>query len=171
MTRVCKLAKKLVLRHGIATPKTYEEAINKPQREEWLAALQEDILNQLKRGTFWITKSPYDQPIIDGKSVFKIKENPNGTIARYKARWITKGYIQVKRYDYDKAYAPVVRSDTSRILLAIAATRNQKIRQFDIETAYLNSQMDRMLYMAEPKGFETGKDNACLLNTALYGLV
>lgn len=136
-----------------------------------MAACREEVLSQLKRGTFRITKPPYDQPVIDGKWTFKIKENPDGTIARYKARWVAKGYAQVKGRDYDKSYAPVVRSDTSRILLSIAAHKGWKIRQYDIETAFLNSQINRMLYTAEPKGFETGDDNACLLNTALYGLV
>lgn len=125
----------------------------------------------MKKGTFRITKAPYDQPVIPGKWDFKIKENPDGTIARYKARWVAKGYVQVQGRDYDKKYAPVVRSDTSRILLSVAATRGWRIRQYDIKTAFLNSQMDRKLYTAEPKGYETGKGNACLLNTALYGLV
>ena len=155
----------------IVEPKTWEEAMNGPQKEQWMAACREEVLSQLKRGTFRITKPPYDQPVIDGKWTFKIKENPDGTIARYKARWVAKGYAQVKGRDYDKSYAPVVRSDTSRILLSIAAHKGWKIRQYDIETAFLNSQINRMLYTAEPKGFETGDDNACLLNTALYGLV
>lgn len=45
------------------------------------------------------------------------------------------------------------------------------MRQFDIKTAFLNSTMDRKIYTQEPEGFETGDDNVCLLNMALYGLV
>lgn len=67
--------------------------------------------------------------------------------------------------------APVVRSDTSRILLTVA-TRGWKKRQFDIKAAVVSSQMNTKLYTAdEPKGYETGEGNLCLLNIALYGPV
>ena len=158
-------------KHGIKTPKTYQEAISGPQAKEWRAAMEEKVKSQLQRGTFRITRPPYDERIIPGKWDFKIKENPDGTIARYKARWVAKGYVQVQGRDYDDKFAPVVRSDTTRFLLAVAATRNWRMRQFDIKTAFLNSNMDRKLFTQEPKGYETEEGNACLLNTALYGLV
>ena len=158
-------------RHGITIPKTFLEATTGPQSREWWAALKEEVANQIKKGTFCITKAPYDQPVILGKWDFRIKENPDGTIARYKARWVAKGYRQVKGRDYDEKFAPVVRSDTSRILLAISAFQKWKMRQFEIKTAFLNGTMDRKIYTQEPEGFETGDDNVCLLNMALYGLV
>lgn len=46
--------------------------------------------------------------------------------------------------------------------------------QFDINTACLNSKMDKRIYTTQPKGFEQGTPRrhlACLLNMALYGLV
>jgi len=85
--------------------------------------------------------------------------------------WVAKGYTQMEGRDYDDKYAPVIRSDTSRILLAVAATLGWHMRQFDVTTAFLNGTMDRQLYTTQPKGFEQGKGRVCLLNTALYGLV
>ena len=133
--------------------------------------MKEKVLSQLKKGVFRITKPPYDEPIIPGRWDYRIKENLDGSIARFKARWVAKGYMQVEGRDYNEKFAPVVRSDTSRILLSVAATKGWRIRQFDIKVAFLNSNMDRKLYTTEPKGYETGEGNACLLNKALYGLV
>lgn len=163
------LAETVPPHHGMITPKTYEEAINGPQKEQWIAAMKEEVQSQLNKGTFIITKPPYDEPIIPGKWDFKIKENWDGSIARFKAGWVAKGYEQVEERGYDKKVAPINRPDTSRILLSVAATKNWKIRQFDIKTAFLNSQIDLKLYSEEPKGHETREGNACLLNTALYG--
>lgn len=98
------------------------------------------------------------------------KENPDGSIRKFRARWCAKGYTQKKGRDYTKTMAPVVRSDTTRILLAIASVKKWMIRQFDLETAFLNSIMDRLLYVEQPTGFEDG-DLVCKLNKALYGLV
>lgn len=66
--------------------------------------------------------------------------------------------------------APVVRFDTSRILLAIASVKNWMIRQFDVEIALLNSKMDRLLYVEQPTGHTQGS-LVCRLNSAFYGLV
>jgi hypothetical protein len=134
--------------------------------------MQIEYDDQVKRGTFTITTPPYDVKPITGKWVYKIKENPDESISRFKARWVAHGYRQIEGVDYEEKYAPVVRSDTSRILLSIAATLDWKIRQFDVKLAFLNEVMNRMIYTVQPKGFERGdKDKACLLNLDLYGLV
>ena len=156
--------------HGIKTPKTFEEATKGPQSKEWWAAMKVEYDDQVKRGTFQITEAPYDVRPIEGKWVYKIKENSDGSIHRYKARWVAHGYRQVEGRDYEETYAPVIRSDTSRILLAILASLDWQVRQFDFKLAFLNGSIDRMLYTVQPKGFEQG-NGACLLNLALYGLV
>ena len=157
--------------HNIVTPNTYKEAMAGPQAKEWYAACKSEYECQVARGTFAITPLPYDCKAIEGKWVFRLKENPDGSIERYKARWVAKGYRQVEGRDYEETYAPVVRSDTSRILLAISAKLGWKIKQYDIDTAFLYGPMDRRLYTIQPQGFEQGNGLVCLLNMALYGLV
>jgi hypothetical protein len=160
--------------HQIATLSTYEEAISGPQASQWKQAMQAEYSSQVERGTFQIVSLPYDQKAIGDKWVFKLKENPDGSIARYKARWVAKGYRQIEGRDFDETYASVVRSDTSRMMLAIASVLSYQIRQFDIKTAFLYGQMDRMIYTDQSKGFEkegTNPPKSCLLNTGLYGLV
>jgi hypothetical protein len=109
--------------------------------------------------------------------VYKIKENSDESIARFKARWVAHEYRQIEEQDYEETYASVIRSDTSRILLSIAVIKGWKIRQFDIKLAFLNEVMNRMIYTAQPKEFEQKSENeakdgkTCLLNTGLYGLV
>jgi hypothetical protein len=154
----------------IVTPTTYQQAMTGPQAKEWFQAMKAEYDSQIDRQTFQLTTLPYDQKAIDGKWVYKIKETEEGIIDRFKARWVAKGYRQVEGRDYEEKYAPVVRSDTSRILLAITAAKGWHCRQFDVSTAFLYGKMDRPLYTKQPTGFEKG-DKVCLLNTALYGLV
>jgi histone deacetylase 1/2 len=103
--------------------------------------------------------------------VYKIKKNPDESISRFKVRWVAHDYRQIEDLDYEKKYASVIRSDTSRILLSIAASLDWKIRQFDVKLAFLNEIMNRMIYIVQSKDFETKKSKACLLNLRLYGLV
>jgi hypothetical protein len=87
---------------------------------------------------------------------------------------VAHDYRQIEGVDYEEKYAPVVRSDTFRILLSIAVTLNWKIRQFDVKLAFLNEMMNRMIYIVQSKEFERrdkDKDKACLLNLDLYELM
>ena len=50
-----------------------------------------------------------------------------GVITRNKARLVAKGYNQKEGIDYDKTYAPIVRLESIRMLLAYASYMNFKL--------------------------------------------
>lgn len=87
-----------------------------PSQKKWFGTTTKEMKRQLKKNVFRITFAPHGEPIIESQWVFKIKENPDGTITEFKARCVAKEYIQVEGRDYDEAYAPVVRSDTSKMV-------------------------------------------------------
>jgi hypothetical protein len=111
--------------------------------------------------------------IIIDKWVYKIKENSDELISRFKVRWMTHDYKQIEKINYEEKYAFVMRSDTSRILLSIATILDWKIRQFDVTLAFLNEMMNRMIYIVQSKEFEISeeKDKTCLLNLDLHELM
>lgn len=47
-----------------------------------------------------------------------------GKIQKYKAKLVTKGYIQEYGVDYDEIFAIVARMEVVRLLLALATTNN-----------------------------------------------
>ena len=89
---------------------------------------------------------------------------------RYKARLVARGFSQVHGLDYDETYAPVTRLETIRLLLAIANLKDWEIKQFDVKTAYLYSELDEEIYMEPPPGYDVPEDYVLLLIKALYGL-
>jgi hypothetical protein len=128
--------------------------------------------DQIKRSTFIIIISSYDVKSITDKWVYKIKKNSDESISRFKVRWVTHDYRQIEDVNYEEKYVSVVRSDTSRILLSIAAILDWKIRQFDVKLVFLNEIMNRMIYIVQSKEFERrNKDKTCLLNLDLYELI
>ena len=66
--------------------------------------------------------------------------------------------------------SPVTRPETIRMMLAVAAQRRWKIRQFDVKTAFLNGGREEELYMRQPEEFEDQTDHVCRLHCSINGL-
>jgi hypothetical protein len=68
--------------------------------------------------------------------VFKKKFRPDGTIEKYKAQLVAKGYTQKEGEDFFDTYSTVARM--IRILLSLAASYGLIVRQMDVKTTFLN---------------------------------
>jgi hypothetical protein len=64
---------------------------------------------------------PPSQNVIGCRWVYKLKRNSNGSISRYKAHLVAKGFHQQARLDFDETFSPVVKPPTVRIVLSLAA--------------------------------------------------
>lgn len=133
-------------------------------------------LDQLKANETWslVHKSQIKPGMKSsgGKWVYKVKRDVHGEIARYKARWVVKGYLQQFGVDFDQTFAAVVKPMAFRVLFAIAAFHDLDIDQMDVKTAFLYGLIDQLIYVEQPKGTETKetRDFVCQLRKALYGL-
>ena len=103
--------------------------------------------------------------------------NRDGTISRYKSRFVVCGYSQRPGIDYESTFFATLRATSFRTLLVIAAGKKMRLIQFDFSNAFVQAKMDDAdVFFDPPKGFETyetvnGKKYPLLLylKRALYG--
>jgi|UniRef100_A0A2N9EUJ8 hypothetical protein len=126
----------------------------------------------LKRQDTWTLVPPSNQNLVGCHWVYKLKRNSDGSIARYKAHLVAKGYHQHQGMDYDETFSPVVKPATVRLIISIATQQNWSIKQLDVSNAFLHGLLKETVYMQQPPGFINPKypNHVCQLQKALYGL-
>lgn len=72
--------------------------------------------------TWSLVELPPSKTIFDCQWVYKIKHRANGTIERYKAGLVAKGYTQLEGVNFFNAFSLVAKLTTFLVLLALAAT-------------------------------------------------
>lgn len=108
--------------------------------------------------------------VVFGKWVFKHKFHSNGSLTRYKACWVVRGYSQ--QPGIDGTFSPVVKPATIRVVLSIAAAQSWPLRQLDVKNVFLNGTLDETVYCTQPSGFvdPARPNHVCKLKKSLYGL-
>ena len=91
------------------TPTTIEEAYSFPYADLWKEAVQSEMDSVMSNRTWEIVDRPYGCKPIGCKWVFKKKLRPDGTIEKYKARYVTKGCTQKEGRDCFDIYSSVAR--------------------------------------------------------------
>lgn len=125
-----------------------------------------------ERGTWEVVERPSDIKVVDCRWVYKTKWSHDKSEVKCKSRLVARGFTQEYGVNYFETYAPVVKSSSVRLLLAIAVECGLKVEQIDIKNAYVNSDLDEVIYMEQPEGFEykERKKFVLKLNKSLYGL-
>jgi hypothetical protein len=108
--------------------------------------------------------------LIDTKWIFKKKKNERGETVRYKARVVARGFTQQYGVDYRETFAPVLKTKSLRLIIALSSTTNRKIAQLDIKTAFLNADVKEDIYVLPVEGMRVREGHVLKLNKALYGI-
>ena len=153
-------------------PQTVEEAVNCFEKEHWKAAMQKEMDSIYTNDVWDLVELPGNRKPVGNKWVFKKKTKADGSIERFKARLVAQGFSQKQGLDYDETFSPVIRFESFRSLIAIAAQKHLKLHQMDITAAFLNGHLEEEVFMKQPEGFAVkGKEHlVCRLKQSLYGL-
>jgi hypothetical protein len=134
----------------------------------------------LSNGTQLRMSCPYMSPqngkveriIYSINNVITHKLHADGTLDRYKARWVLQGFTQHPGVDYNETFSPVVKPVTVRKVLATTVSRTWLIQQLNVKNAFLHGTLSETVFCCQPTGFTdpAHPDLVCHLHKSLYGL-
>jgi hypothetical protein len=150
-------------------PATYRSALKDPN---WYNAMLEEFNALMRNDTWSLVARPAGVNVVTGKWIFRHKFNSDGSLARYKARWVVRGFTQQHGVDYDETFSPVVKPATICTVLSLATSRSWPIHQMNVKNAFLHGHLEETIYCEQPSGFVDAShpSHVCLLKKSLYGL-
>ena len=110
--------------------------------------------------------------VITGKWVYKYKLRADGSLERYKARWVVRGDTQRPAIDFGETFTPFMKPATIRTVLTLVASKKWPAHQLDVSNTFVHGHLQEKVYYQQPVGFVDPErpDAVCLLNRSLYGL-
>lgn len=81
--------------------------------------MNEEYNALVKNKTWELVPVPKDRNIVGCKWTYRLKGNADGTVQKYKAKLVAKGYTQQHGFDFTETFSPVVKPTTIRIVLSI----------------------------------------------------
>jgi hypothetical protein len=138
----------------------------------WRRTIEEEYVALLANHTWDLVLCPPGTNVVTGKWLFRHKLTSDGSLDRYKARWVLRGFNQRPGVDYDETFSPVVKFATVHTVLSLALSRDWAIYQLNIKNVFLHGTLTETVYCSQPTGFvdEAHPDLVCRLNRSLYGL-
>jgi len=123
-------------------PTSFKEAVDSPNHKEWIDTMK-DAMDSTVRNKGWeLIDLPPQHKSIGNKWVFKIKCRADGSIDKFKARLLAKGFTRIEGIDYEETFSPVLRFASIRLLLVLVAHLDLELFQMDIKTAFLNGNLE-----------------------------
>jgi hypothetical protein len=153
----------------VTEPSSFQEAVQDPT---WVDAMVEEYDSIVKKSAWEIVPIPIDKSMVGLRWIYKVKQVFDGSVEKYKATFVARGFSQIRGIDYDESFAPVTRYSSIRSILALSTQMGSRIHGMDVKTAFLNGIIEEEVYIEQPKGFETfdRESHVCILKRSLYGL-
>ena len=114
--------------------------------------MSHELTALMRHGTWDLVPLPPKCNLVGYKWVFRVKRKPDGSVDRFKAHLVAKGFHQRLGMDYKENFNPVVKPATIQTVLSIAVMNGWGLRQMDINNAFLHGEFSETVYMLQPPG-------------------
>ena len=156
---------------SISTSLIYVKAVRDSVWEEmWKNVIKTELTALAVNDTWKEIISFKNVNIIINKWMFKLKLHINDTLNKLKTRVVTRDFSQMHNIDYENIFASTVKFNTLHIFLTLVALENLKCHQMNVNNAFTESFLKKIIYMTSSSDIEVASDCALCIMWSLYEL-
>jgi len=99
-------------------PYSFEEEVS---RLVWVDSMVEEYDSTMKKNVWELVPSVENKLVVGSRWIYKVKHVIDGSIEKYKAIFVAKGFSQVYIIDYEETFSLVERYSSIRTILPLVA--------------------------------------------------
>jgi len=127
-------------------------------RKDYVKAIVREFAGLCRNDCFSLEVVPENRSPLSTRLVLKVKRKADGTFAKFKARAVVRGFMAKIGVDYYSVYCPMASLNTCRMVMALGLKNNVPIHHADIPQAFIQSELDRDIYVTLPPGISVAHD-------------
>ena len=122
----------------------------------------------MKNDAWEVVLKPEGESVVSSNWIYKIKHAIDGSIEKYKVRFVARGFSQKEGIDYQETFAPVERYTSIKTIMELASMMKWILHQTDVKTTFLNGVIEEEVYIEKPQWFkvEDKQTHVCKLKKA-----
>jgi hypothetical protein len=133
--------------------------------------MMEEYQSIMKNGVWEVVLRPKGKSIVSSKWIYKIKHAANGSIEKYKARFVARGFSQKEGVDYEETFPLVTKYTSINTVISLASVMSRKLHQMDVKTMSLNGVTEEEVYIKKPQGFVIHEKESHVYEISLIQLI
>eukprot|EP00253_Pinus_taeda_P010547 PITA_10547 len=96
----------LVRKCVVTEPSFFEEALEDPA---WVDAMVEEYDSIVRNSAWVIVPTSEGKSVVGLRWIYKVKQVADGSVEKYKERFVARGFSQIEGIDYEETFAPIAR--------------------------------------------------------------
>ena len=89
--------------------------------------MMEEYRTIMKNDVWEVVIRPKEKSTVISKWIYKINNAAYGSIKKYKARFLERGFTQKEGVDYEETFAPIARYTSMRTIISLASVMGWKL--------------------------------------------
>ena len=113
----------------VIEPSSFQEVV---QKTTWDDAMVEEYDSIFKNTAWEIVPRPVEKSVVGLRWIYKVKQAFDGSVEKYKAIFVARGFSQIEGIDYDETFVPITSYSSIRTILVLSAQMGWHIHQMDV---------------------------------------
>ena len=113
----------------------------------------EDYESIVKNCMWDIVSRPKGKSIVTSKCIYKMKHVADGSVEKYKAIFVARGFSQVEGIYYEEKFFRLHRYTSICMIISLSTSMGWRLHHMDVKTTFLNGDIEDGFYIEHLDGF------------------